>query len=94
MKKSINKTEYLILSILYNDRPSNLKKGWTITHTKDGNFLSLQNSSMINQALGLAEKYPDVFEAKLVMFRLCIFKIKNLGPIPELLSYNAKHEGV
>lgn len=91
MKKSLNKTEYKIIDALYNERPSNLKKGWTLTKSRDGNFLSIQNRTMLNQALGLAEKFPNIFEAKLSSFSLCIFKIKDLALIPELLNYNTKY---
>ena len=92
MKKSINKTQYRIVSILYNDRPSNLKKGYTVTQSREGNFLSIQNRHWIDQALKLSESFPEVFETNLVMMNLLIFKIKNIGPIPELLNYNSKHE--
>lgn len=72
----MNKTQLELVSRLIN-RASNgsLKAGWTLTNSKDCIFLSLQKLNEGNQAHALAEKYPHLFSASQVSFRLVNLKL-------------------
>lgn len=85
---NLNKTQYKLIYNLYNGVKGSYKLGWTL----NGDYLSLQKLTDINQALGLSEDHPDLFETVSHSYRLVTFRIKDLTYIPELLNYNKKHE--
>lgn len=67
----MNKTQLELINRLVNRYSTgSYKLGWTLTNNKDAVFLSLQKLNEGNQAHKLAEKYPSLFRAEQVNFRL------------------------
>ena len=62
------------------------KAGWTLTVSKDLIMLSLQKLNEGEQAHRLAEKYPDIFQASQVNFRLVNLKLMDDLKARELLN--------
>lgn len=68
----MNKTQVELFNRLVNRASiGSIKNGWTLTMPKGGNpFLRLQKANEGQQAHMLAQKYPDVFAAKQISFKL------------------------
>lgn len=86
----MNKTQTTLVSRLVNRGPymtGSYKLGWTITEPRHSNpYMALQKLNEINQAYGLADKYPEIFAVNSVSYKLLNLYLLNDLKAREILK--------
>ena len=86
--KKLNKTQLELTELLVN-RPHFLKnKHLKLSKGSNGNpMLSIQHGRYIDQGIALSERFPEIFESKLIGFSLVYLFLRDEIQARKLLDY-------
>lgn len=86
----LNKTQFRIIELMLN-KPHIAKEVRKKQIIFRGDTISIQHGRYINQALQLANKFPNLFSSNLVSFSLARLTLLDQTKVKELYDYNCQN---